>query len=114
MPQQGDAAVDSARAQRSCARAAASQDDGEYFDLDNVSGSDNPEDDNSPVNHRGRGPQAQAVNTSQDINNPEPTRSKNAAKNAANDVWYFFEKGEQCICRECRYVSPSHCFAIVD
>lgn len=80
--------------QSTSARAAA-QSDGEDFDLRNVSS----DEDNPPVGrHRGQ----DTVPIVQVINNPDSIRR---SKNAAADVWHFFEKNvetKKSICRECQ------------
>jgi hypothetical protein len=92
---------DNAPAQRSRTRVQATTatlEDGEEFDLENVSDS---EDDYEPMrsNHgHGTNPTAQG----EDINDPDTTP---LPKTAAADIRYFFDKsGDKVICNLCRQV----------
>lgn len=91
-----------ARNRRQASEAALEEEEGEHFDLTQVSGSDDDDESIQPA-HRSS---TQAVATTvqgerNQINDPTVSLSSNAAL----DVHYFFEKiGDQNICKECRQV----------
>ena len=81
--------------------------EGESFDLDNVSGSSNDEDNHLPVRQAGR-PQgtAQATTVTPAENsgfNDPSIAAPSDSKTAGADTRYFFERlADKVVCRECR------------
>ena len=82
----------------------AALEEGEHFDLTNVSGSEDDADEDTQLAHCSS-TQAMATTARGDsnwINDPTVPLPSNAAL----DVHYFFEKvGDQNVCKECRQVS---------
>jgi hypothetical protein len=76
--------------------------DGEEFDLENVSGSDDDLLIPAQATHAAINPVAQLVN------NPELEPSSKKNSNAAQDVWHFFVKADgYSVCQVCKYVTHS-------
>jgi hypothetical protein len=98
-PSQPSGNVLAQRSQHTCTQAIAQ---GESFDLDNVSDSDDDDDidNHQPVLRSGGHPQE--VTGDNVVNDPTiPALSE--SKNAAADTHYFFEKLiDKVVCRECR------------
>src|SRR5579863_4657820 len=87
-----------------------SPEEGEDFDLDNVSGSDN-DDAPGPANQ----PANAAINTvAEVVNNPDSEARVSSKKNAAHDVWHFFMKTDGfSVCRVCKYVAYSYLLSLL-
>jgi hypothetical protein len=99
--------------QHSGARLQARVEEGEDFNLDDISGGDESDDeeaDDPPVN-RAHTQEIRSMATHKtQINDPGPIPAPNdESKKPAADTWYFFNKSAdvgKAICNVCRYVSP--------